>query len=80
MKKIKFVVESIRNVTFKEKKTLKLKMFVMRNNLFRTDWMEQLQLWDTPINSFCQKIQNSTAQANKLKEELKGTFPEDFSS
>ena len=46
------------------------------NNLFGTDWMEQFQLWDKPINSFCQKIQNLTA---KLKEELKETFPKVFS-
>ena len=68
--KIKFVGELITNVTFKEK-NLKSKMFVMRNknNLFRTDWMEQFQLWDMAINSFCQKIQNLTAKADKLKEE-----------
>ena len=41
--------------------------------------MEQFQLWDMPINSFCQKIQNLTAEAVKLKEKLKGTFPEVFS-
>ncbi len=38
------------------------------NNLFSTDWMEQFQLWDMPINSFCQKIQNLIAKVNKLKE------------
>ena len=56
-------------------------MFVMRNtnNLFGIDWMEQFQLCDMPINSFSQKIQNLTAEANKLEEELKGTFPEVFS-
>ena len=33
---------------------------------------------DMTINTFCQKIQNLTAEADKLKE-LKGTFPEVFS-
>ena len=44
-------------------------MFVMRNtnNLFNTDWMEQFQLWDMPINSFCQKIQNLTTEVDNLK-------------
>ena len=41
--------------------------------------MEQFQLWDMPINSFCQKIQNLTSEADKIKEELKGKFPEVFS-
>ena len=41
--------------------------------------MEQFQLWDMSINSFCQKIQNSIAETDKLIEELKGTFPEVFS-
>ena len=41
--------------------------------------MEQFQSWNMSIISFCQKIQNLTAVANKLKEELKGTFPGVFS-
>ena len=55
-------------------------MFVMRNtnNLFGIDCLDQFQLWDMPINSFCQKILNLTVEADKLKEELKGTFPEVF--
>ncbi len=65
--------ELITNVTFKEK-TLKLKMFVMRNTIFSvlTGWNNS----NYGINSFCQKIQNLTAEADKLKEELKGTFPQ----
>ena len=56
-------------------------MFVMRNinNPFGTDWMEQSQFWDVPIYSFGKKIQNLTTEADKLKEEFKGTFPEVFS-
>ena len=35
------------------------------NNLFGTDWMEQFQSWDMPINSFCQIIQNLITEADK---------------
>ena len=55
-------------------------MFVKRNTnkLYSTDWMEQFQSWDLPINSFWQKIQNLTTEADKLKEELKAMFPVDL--
>ena len=35
-------------------------MFVLKNtdNLFGTDWMQQFNLWDLPINTFWQKIEN----------------------
>ena len=49
------------------------------NYLFRADWMEQFKLWDMPINSFCKKLPNLTAETDKLKEELKGMFSEVFS-
>lgn len=77
--KINFEGEIITNVTLNGT-TKKLKMFVLKNtnNLFGTDWMQQFNLWDLPINTFCQKIENLTTEAEKLKKELKGTFPEVF--
>ena len=66
--RIKFEGEVITNVTLKGK-TLKLKMFELKNtnNLFGTDWIQQFELWDSPISDFCQKIENLTAEAEKLK-------------
>ena len=78
--KLQFEGEVITNVTLKNK-TLKLKMFVLRdtNNLFGTDWIESFELWDSPINEFCQNVENLTAEAEHLKKELKETFPDVFS-
>ena len=61
--KIKYVGELITNVTFKEK-NFKLKIFEMiyTNNLFDTDLLEQFQLLDMPINSFCQKKKKKKMQ------------------
>ena len=66
--KLQFEGEVITNVTLKNK-TLKLKMFVLRdtNNLFGTDWIESFELWDSPINEFCQNVENLTAEAEHLK-------------
>ena len=78
--KIKFEGELIINTTFNGK-TLKSKLFVLKNtnNLFGTDWMAQFQLWDLPVNSCCQKIENLDAEDEKLKKELKEAYPEIFS-
>ena len=78
--KLKFERELITNATFNGK-TLKLKSFVLKNttNLFCTDWMTQSQLWDLPVNSCCQKFENLSTEAEKLKKELKVTYPEFFS-
>lgn len=78
--KIKFKGELIANTTFNGK-TLKLKLFILKNtnNLFGTDWMTQFQLWDLPVNSYCQKIENWNAEAEKLKKELKEAYPRIFS-
>ena len=46
------------------------------NNLFRTDWMEQFKLWNSPISSFCQEIKGFTNEAENLKKELKIIFSE----
>ena len=39
-------------------KTMKTKVFLMKesSNLFRTDWMNQFNLWDIPISSYCIEI------------------------
>ena len=61
-------------------KERKLKAFVIRNaqNLFGTDWMEEFYLFNVPINTFCNKIDVTTASSDKLKKELKIKFPEIF--
>ena len=41
--------------------------------------MTQFQLWDLPINSYSQKIDNLDAEAEKLKKELREAYPEFFS-
>ena len=46
MEKLKFEGELIINTTFNGTNT---------NILFGTDWMTQLQLYDLPVNSYCQK-------------------------
>ena len=79
--RIRFESEVTTSVTLKIK-TLKLKMFVLRNtnNLFGTDWIQKFELWDSPISDFCQKVDNITAEAEKLKKYLKESFPNGFFS
>ena len=62
--------------------TKKLKVFILKNteNLFGSDWFQKFNLWDQPINTFCQKVECITAEAEKIKMELKGNFPEVFSA
>ena len=57
--------------------TKKVNVFVHKKseNLFGTDWMERFKLWDQPIINFCHKIENSTTEAQELKDELKERFP-----
>ena len=77
--KIKIKGELIISTTFNGK-TLKLKLFVLKNtnNLFGIDWMTQFQLWDLLVNSYSPKIENLDAKAKKLKKELKEAYPEIF--
>ena len=77
--RIRFEGEVTTNVTLKGK-TLKLKMYVLRNtnNLFGMDWIQNFELWDSPISDFCQKVDNLTAEAEKLKKDLKETLPNVF--
>ena len=62
--------------------TKKLKVFVLKNteNLFGSDWFQKFNLWDQPMNTFCQKVECIMAEAEKIKTELKGSFPEVFSA
>ena len=62
--------------------TKKLKVFVLKNteNLFGSDWFQKFNLWDQPINTFCQKVECITVEAEKIKMELKGSFPKVFSA
>ena len=62
--------------------TKKLKVFVQKNTekLFGSDWFQKFNHWDQPINTFCQKVECITAEAEKIKMELKGSFPEVFSA
>ena len=62
--------------------TKKLKVFLLKNteNLFGSDWFQKFNLWDQPINTFCQKVECITTKAEKIKMELKGNFPEVFSA
>ena len=62
--------------------TKKLKIFVLKNteNLFGSDWFQKFNLWDQPINTFCQKVECITGETEKIKMELKGSFPEVFSA
>ena len=78
--KIHFEGEAIVNVSLR-KKTKKLKVFVLRNatNLFGTDWITEFELWDAPISDFCNKVESLSAEADKLKTDLRETFPSVFS-
>ena len=64
-------------------KTLKTKVYVLQNsaNLFGTDWIVLFNLWELPINSFCNKI--NVSNKNRVTEvfvkKLKIKFPEVFS-
>ena len=55
--------------------TKKLIVFVLKNteNLFGSDWFQK-------FNTFCQKVECITAEAKKIKMELKGSSPEVLSA
>ena len=48
--------------------------------MFGSDWFQKFNLWDQPINTFCQKVECITAEAKKIKMELKGSFLDVFSA
>ena len=62
--------------------TKKSEIYVLKNpeNLFGSDRFQKFNLWDQPINTFCQKVECITAEAEKINMELKGSFPEVFSA
>ena len=62
--------------------TKNLKVFLLKNteNLFGSDWFQKFNLWDQPINTFCQKVECITVEAEKIMMELKSSFPEVFSA
>ena len=79
--KIKFEGELITKVSFNGT-TKKLKLFVLKNteNLFGTDWIQEFNLWDLPINTSYQKVESLTTEKQSLKTELKKSFPEIFAA
>ena len=60
--------------------TKKLKVFVLKNteNLFGSDWFQKFNLWDQPINTFCQKVECITTEAEKLRWNKKVVSPKYF--
>ena len=58
----------------------KLKAYILKNsdNLFGTDWIEKLNLWDSPMSTFCRKIESTTSNSVNLKKKLKQLFPQVF--
>ena len=74
--KIKFEGEMIMPVSLNG---ITKKLEVFTENLFGSDWFQKSNLWDQPINTFCQKLKCITAEAEKIKMQLKGSFPEVFS-
>ena len=79
-RKINFVGEVWLNMNFNNK-IKKTKIFVMRNtnNLFGTDAITKFNLWDLPISSFCNNIEEYKDDSQNIKKEIKKTFPEVFS-
>ena len=79
--KIHFEGEIIVNVT-QNNKTKKMKIFVLKNanNLLGSDAIQEFELWDSPISTFCKKKnQSSTTESEKLLKDLKESFPDVFS-
>ena len=78
-RKINFVGEVWLNMNFNNK-IKKMKIFVMQNtnNLFGTDAITKFNLWDLPISSFCNSIEEYKDNSQNIKEEIKKTFPEVF--
>ena len=63
---------------------LKSKVYVLQNtsNLFGSDWIVLFDLWQLPINSYCNRVDFSSKsknkEAEKLVEDLKTCFPHVF--
>ena len=80
-RKLHFQGEFSCNISF-DGKTLKCKVYVQQNasNLFGTDWIVLFNLWELPINSFCNRINVSSPFKNRVTEnmikDLKIRFPQ----
>lgn len=83
-RKLHFQGEFSCNISFVGK-TLKSKVYVLQNasNLFGTDWIILFNLWELPINSFCNRVNVSSRCKNRVTEnfvkDLKIKFPQVFS-
>ena len=83
-KQLKFKGELLCDVSFLGK-TLSSKVFVLQNssNLFGNNWILMFDLYELPINSFCNRIDVSQTGENKATEkvikDLKNKFPRVFS-
>ena len=51
-------------------KILKSKVYVLQNmsNLFGSDWIVLFDLWQLPINSYCNRVDISSKSKNKETE------------
>ena len=82
-RKLHFQGEFSCNISFVGK-ALKSKVYVLQNasNLFGTHWIVLFNLWELPINSFCNKINVSSPFKNRVTEnmikDLKTKFPQVF--
>ena len=65
-------------------KTLKSKVYVLQNmsTLFGSYWIVLFDLWQLPINFYCNRVDVSSKSKNKetekLVEDLKNSFPRVF--
>ena len=53
------------------------------SNLFGSDWIVLFDLWQLPINSFCNRVdvfsKSKNKQTEKVIEDVKNSFPHVFS-
>ena len=47
-------------------------------NLFGTVWMESVDLWNMPINTFCNSVKVTPGNSENLKRVIKSYFPNIF--
>ena len=83
-KKLNFKGEFMWHIWFLGK-TLKSRVYVLQNtsHLFGSDWIVLFDLWQLPINSYCNRVDVSSKSKNKeiekQVEDLKNSFPRVFS-
>ena len=82
--KLNFKGEFNCNISFMER-TFKSKVYVLagKSNLFGTDWIVLFDLWELPVNSFCQKVdvaikEKSEKNPEKFISGWKNEFPHVF--